>query len=557
MALILAFSLTMPAFAATYDIIESTHGTHAKPGTTVYTYTQNGKTVSNTKTEVINTCPMAKFKDLYPSIWCHEGMDYVISRGYMQGKTATRFEPDSSMTRAMIVTVLYRIAADLGFDVSTTGSLPFTDTPHGVWYYDALKWAYKNNIAKGFTKTSFAPNNTVTREQITLFIYRFAGFIGDDTKVSGSVSSFTDVSSLSIESKNAISWAVAHGVLNGYSNGEVRPKNTATRAHFASMLQRWMDGRCTSHSYKLTKSISATCTSDGGKYYTCSTCGTDKYVRIPAASHKYGVKEIAIKPTCTSDGKYNQICASCGKKISGKIPALGHSYGTKQIGKAASCTEAGTYVKVCSNCGDRIIIDTIPVTEHSYIEQITKNATCTETGIKDKTCSVCGNKLSIEIPLAAHSYVDGVCEICGKSALTAIKVTELSDGDNIIITNPASMLSLGTSEEGLCLSAVPVSEIDNNISVEQGTVILTVEKADNGIYFKNPDGTYLSCLITEDGSKLCFTETKSSNACWTINGSQIICTANRQYLECRNNFFGCYDLDSHSDHFDMAFYKLS
>lgn len=560
-AVMLCISLSVSVFAADFDVMEKTHGTHANPGKTVYSYTENGKTKTKTEAESFSVCPMETFTDLYLDIWCHAGLDFVLTRGYMIGTSDTLFSPDASMTRAMIVTVLYRISKSLGMDVSADGTLPFSDTPAGTWYYDALRWAYKNNVAKGFSADSFAPNQPVTREQITLFVSRFAEFVGDDTSNNGDISKFSDVSTLSAESKKAIAWAVSRGVLNGYENGELRPKNTATRAHFASMLQRWMDGRCTAHNYVLKESKNASCTKDGHKSYACSVCGAEKYVRVPAIGHKYGASVVTKSPTCTLSGKYEKECVNCGHKISGTIPATEHSYGKKQVGKAATCVEEGTYVRKCTKCGAEEVISTIPKTEHKYVEKVLSAATCKEEGLKQKTCSVCGKKLEMSIPITAHKYVDGICTECGRKENTIDKISELSDGDIIVIYNPKSGLCLGKEVIALGLSAVPASAEVNAISREEGAVELKVTISDKGILFTDRVGMYLTCDVTENGGTLCFREGISENAYWKIERSNII-NANalvndkNQYLECHNSFFSCYNMTADTDNYVMEMYKV-
>lgn len=638
-ALILAFTLSTTALATTYDTIESTHGTHANPGKTTYIYSENGKAITEVKAEVINVCPMTKFTDLKVVDWSHEGIDFVLSNGYMVGTSDTKFEPNGSMTRGMVVTVLFRIAEDIGADSSRANSVPFTDVKNGTWYTEAIKWAYKHDIAKGMSSKSFAPDDSVTREQITLFICRFAKFIGDDVSKSGDISKFNDVSNLSSESKTAVSWAVGKGILKGLGNGKIGPKETATRAQFAAMLQRWLDGRCTEHKYVLVNSVDASCGKDGGKLYACSICRAEKYVRVPATEHSYGekkvtkpascteagsyeqvckncgdkisgeipatghdygdktvtknpsctedgiseqsckickhkitesiphiehsygVKEVSKAPTCTEAGTYEQICANCGAKITGEIPALGHDYGEKQIGKAASCTEAGNWVKVCKNCDNAVVLDTIPATGHSYTEKVIKEPSCTETGTRQKNCSACGDTLTEAIPMTAHKYTDGVCTVCGKFEHSAIKTSSLSDGDKVIICNTAAKLSLGSTEKGIALNAVPTKIGSNEISVENGAAILTVEKSKDGVYLKNADGKYLSCAITEDGGKLCFSDKKSDDSLWKVSDNFIV-NANakldgeEQYIACRKNVFECIELTDNVAIFSLEFYKV-
>lgn len=556
-ALLLVFSLSATAFAETCEVIETTHGTHAKLGATVYTYTEDGKTVSKTEIESISICPMTEFIDLPSDIWCHEGLDFVLSRGYMLGKTKTKFEPDACMTRAMVVTVLCRVANEFGMDTASSVLLPFSDTPKDAWYYNALRWAYKNSIAKGFNDTQFCPDGTVTREQITLFISRFAAYIGDEIDASGDVSKFSDVATLSAESKTAISWAVGHGILNGYDNSLIKPKNIATRAHFASMLQRWIDGRCTEHSYELTKSVKATCTEDGNQCYICSKCGAEKLVRTSASNHKYDLKEVLQEPTCTCGGIYKLICLDCGDCLDKPIPASGHSYGESMVGTPATCTKEGTYIKVCANCGDIVSVSTIPRAGHFYIDKISKTASCTENGTLVKTCSVCGNTITCSIPMLSHNYVDGKCTMCGKSLNTAIKTSDIDNGDRIIIYNPENKLCLGTTAKPLGLMGVPAAIDGINLSIEPGIAVLTVIKDGANYYFTDSNGEYLCSGLTDDGNILFFSNSSTDVTKWILDGSYIKAAGSPIYINCKNGGFTCYNMSSKTAGFAMELYKIS
>lgn len=469
-----------------------------------------------------DVCPMSKFSDLDENIWCHEGLDFVISHGYMKGKTEDRFVPDGSMTRAMVIAVLYRIAEDTGKDVKGASSLPFKDVSNDAWFYKELCWAYKNNIAKGFTDTKFAPNRTVTREQITLFLSRFAVYIGEEVKASGDISRFSDVSKLSAESKKAISWAVSEGILNGYPNGELRPKATATRAHFAVMIQRWLSDECSQHSF--------------------------------------GLKEVSVMPTCTEDGRYVQACSVCGYKLTGVIPATGHHYGEKKIGTAASCTRTGTYVKICENCGDVLVVEPIPKREHSFREKQIKAATCTETGTVQKTCTVCGLTYTETVPMTAHNFENGKCA-CGACEMTAVKISTPGDGDRIVIYNPSGKVCMGSATANnklSCVNAV-VSGDTLGYAANDGVSVLTAEKSGSGFYLKNTDGKYLSTYST--GESLFFSSI-NSNALWILDGGRIknstaVYDNSPQYIECYAGSFTCYGYSSKNpDHYLMELYKV-
>lgn len=475
------------------------------------------------------TCPMTGFSDLSGDIWCHEGLDFVLSRGYMIGKTETQFVPNGSMTRAMIVTVLYRIAADYGLPGDKALYLPFSDVGRDAWYYNELCWAYKQGIAKGFSDTEFAPNRSVTREQITLFLSRFAAFKGESVSPNGNIGIFSDVASLSYESRRAISWAVGEGILYGYSNGEFRPKNPATRAHFAVMLQRWLDEEASNENV---------CT-----------------------EHSYGLKEVTLKPGCTQNGRYEQICTVCGHKKIEVIPATGHSYSEKRVGKAASCTQTGTYVKVCVNCGDEIVVDTIPITYHNYVESIVRQPSCTETGLKQKTCTGCGRTMSEEIPMTAHVFSNGRCS-CGAYEKTATKIVSLSDGDKVIIYNPACGAAIGTESANNKLACIPVSASGEALVYARNAAIavLTAEKSGSGFYLKADNGKYLA--TASDGNALFFS-TDKTYALWMSDGGRIRNAAaasgdSAQYIECYADCFNCYGYSTrYADRYTMELYKVS
>lgn len=493
-ALLLVFSLAFTLCASAYDCLEK-----------------------------YDTCPMERFVDLQGDMWCHEGLDFVISKGYMLGKSETRFVPNGSMTRAMVVTVLYRIAGDVGARTDKASSLPFKDAPEDAWFYDALRWAYKHDIAKGFSETKFGPDLTVTREQITLFLSRFAAFSGKNVNARGDIGIFNDVSALSNESQSAISWAVGEGVLYGYSNGEFRPKNPATRAHFAVMLQRWLDSDC--------------------------------------AQHSYGLKEVTLKPTCTENGRYEQACTVCGHKEIGVVSATGHSYGEKQIGTAPTCTKTGTYVKVCRNCGESMFVETAPTTEHRYVEKLVKAPSCTSTGLKQKTCTVCGNTVSTAVPMTAHKFVNGRCS-CGAYENTAAKVTSIGSGDKVIIYNPASGTAMGASSLNNKLACVSVSVTANSLGYAPGDdiAILTAEKSGSGFYLKNIAGKYLA--TSDSGNSLFFSNDKSY-ALWVsengrIKNISLSSGGSSQYIECYAGNFNCYGYSSkYADTYTMELYKVT
>lgn len=188
-----------------------------------------------------NYCASANFADVAENDWFHESVDYVLENGLMNGTSADRFEPNSQLTRAMLVTILYR--AEGSPDV-TGLEHSFADVPDGQWYTDAILWAVKNGIVNGISETKFAPETSVTREQIAAILYRYAAFKGADTAKRGELDGFADAASVSGYALEAMRWAVAEGIVGGSQEGSglcLKPQGNATRAEAAAILMRCME----------------------------------------------------------------------------------------------------------------------------------------------------------------------------------------------------------------------------------------------------------------------------------------------------------------------------
>ena len=154
----------------------------------------------------------------------------------MQG-TGNGFEPESKMSRAMLVTVLYRMANP----EEKANNHNFADVPAGQWYTDAVAWAAENNIVSGVSENKFAPNEDITREQMALIIYRFAKMQGYDVEDSADLSQFADTDDISDWALDAIRWANKTELVNGTSETTLSPKATATRAQVAAILMRFCE----------------------------------------------------------------------------------------------------------------------------------------------------------------------------------------------------------------------------------------------------------------------------------------------------------------------------
>ena len=178
--------------------------------------------------------PQSIFEDVNPDDWFYDSVNYVYENKLMNG-TGDGFEPDSAMTRAMLVTVLFRMENPENIE----SEADFADVPDGEWYTDAVNWAAANGIVNGISDTEFAPNDNVTREQMAAIFYRYAQHKEYDTKNKADLSGFADSKEISEWAEDAVMWAKAEGLINGTSETTISPMETATRAQVATILMRF------------------------------------------------------------------------------------------------------------------------------------------------------------------------------------------------------------------------------------------------------------------------------------------------------------------------------
>ncbi|MPM50429.1 hypothetical protein SDC9_97168 [bioreactor metagenome] len=182
------------------------------------------------------TLDVLPFTDIVSTAWYYDSIQYVYDAGLFNGVSASRFAPDSGMTRAMLATVLCRLSGAAG----QTGSAPlFTDVAQGAWYYDAVNWAAQNSIVNGMGGSLFAPASNVTREQLVVMLYRYAGYKGVTDQASGTLSKFPDAGKVSSWALDPMCWAVSGGIVGGRSDGTLDPSGNATRAEVSAMLERF------------------------------------------------------------------------------------------------------------------------------------------------------------------------------------------------------------------------------------------------------------------------------------------------------------------------------
>ena len=176
------------------------------------------------------------FTDVTEDSWYNDAVAYVYEHGLMTGTDSRTFSPDTVTTRGMIVTMLYRLENE----PEVSGS-SFADVAAGSWYADAVTWAEQNDIVNGYDDDTFAPNDTITREQLGTIFYRYASYKGYDVSESADLGNFSDDSAVSSYAQTALSWANAAGLINGMGDGTLSPKGSATRAQAAAIIMRFCE----------------------------------------------------------------------------------------------------------------------------------------------------------------------------------------------------------------------------------------------------------------------------------------------------------------------------
>ena len=175
------------------------------------------------------------FTDVPASHWAHDDITYVYENDLMNGTDGSLFSPESTTTRAQVVTVLYRLAGQPAADWEN----PFWDVPASAWFHDAVTWAWENDITGGVSSTHFGAGNAVTREQLAAFLYRYAQDQGYDTSARADLSGYSDAGLVSSYATEALSWANATGLITGTTATTLSPKGSATRAQVATILSRF------------------------------------------------------------------------------------------------------------------------------------------------------------------------------------------------------------------------------------------------------------------------------------------------------------------------------
>ena len=216
-------------FGDAVEVTENADGT--------YTFTMPSGQVKVAVTFVEAAPEPLPFTDVKEGDWFHDAVRYVYDNGLMDGVGDGQFAPNATTNRAMVVTILYRLAGE----PAVSGDVAFTDVEPGLWYTDAVLWAAQKGIVNGVNETEFAPAGDLTREQLATILYRYAQDQGYDVSAQADLSGFPDAGDIQDYATKALSWAVAEGLLQGFEDDSLQPAGTATRAQIATILMRFCE----------------------------------------------------------------------------------------------------------------------------------------------------------------------------------------------------------------------------------------------------------------------------------------------------------------------------
>lgn len=207
-----------------------------KVNDTTYTFTMPDGKVTVAATfgcDGGDNCPSKAFTDLGDKQWYHDSIDYAVEHGLLEGTSATTMEPNATLIRAQLAQILYNIEDK----PAVTGEMIFEDVPASEWFYSPVLWANQNEIINGTSATTFEPLAAITRQDLALMLYRYAG----KPAVTGDLDGFTDADQVGDWADEAMAWAVAEGIVQGDTPTTLNPTGTATRAEAAAMLQRFLE----------------------------------------------------------------------------------------------------------------------------------------------------------------------------------------------------------------------------------------------------------------------------------------------------------------------------
>ena len=182
-------------------------------------------------------CFAKQFTDVDLHAWYHSAVDYAVLKGLMNGVAPDKFDPCGTTTRAMLVTILWRLEGES----ADRAENPFRDVKPNQLYTDAVLWASENGIVNGYGDGTFGPMDTLTREQFAAILQRYAKYKGLDVSKTADLSAYTDAESISASAREAMRWANAEGLITGRTATKLAPQGSATRAEAAAILMRFLE----------------------------------------------------------------------------------------------------------------------------------------------------------------------------------------------------------------------------------------------------------------------------------------------------------------------------
>lgn len=201
-----------------------------------YTFTQPDGKVTITVTfrcDGGELCPGHHLTDVSKDAWYHAAVDYAVEHGIMEGVSETEFSPNTEVTRAQAVQILYNLEGQPTVD----GDNEFTDV--SGWYETAVTWAAQTGVATGYGDGTFQPGDNITRQEFAQMLYNYAKYKGYDLTAEGDLSQFPDSGSVADWAEAAMSWANGNELINGHDNGTIDAGGTAIRAQAASILMKF------------------------------------------------------------------------------------------------------------------------------------------------------------------------------------------------------------------------------------------------------------------------------------------------------------------------------
>ena len=222
------------------------------------------------------------FSDVAADAWYADAVTYVRDNGLMSGTSDTTFTPGGTMTRGMLVTTLYRMAGSPSLENEDLG-YPFADVPGDAWYADGVYWARLAGVVGGYSEDQFGPDDPVTREQIAVILWRYAG-----SPAAESGTDFADEGSISAYAAQAVDWARTNGIVNGVEGNRFLPQSSATRAQVATILRNYLtmeeagEPEAPAGSRVLVAYFSATGNTEAVAGYIAQATGGDLFEITPA-----------------------------------------------------------------------------------------------------------------------------------------------------------------------------------------------------------------------------------------------------------------------------------